>query len=178
MNTGEKIALLRKRKELTQEQWTELNDYIEQKKAEQAETPEVEAHPEEELVEAEGNGVNAEETIRQLYPRTAARMQLDPTVIVEGEEDMPREDQYEAQEDAPVQEDDSAEDYPVQEDYPVEDYAAEEDFPLERQPEAPVEESEQEVLMSQTPEYGEPEPETDSEPVQRQRRSQRRNSRR
>ena len=100
-------------------------------------------------------------------------MQLDPTVTVEGEEDMPQDDQPEAQEDAPA-----AEDYPVQEDYPVEDYAAEEDFPLERQPEAPVEESEQEVLMSQTPEYGEPEPETDSEPVQRQRRSQRRNSRR
>ena len=145
----------------------------EDRKADKAETPEVEACPEEELAEAEGNGVNAEETIRQLYPRTAARMQLDPTVTVEVEEDMPREDQPEAQEDAPA-----AEDYPVQEDYPVEDYAAEEDFPLERQPEAPVEESEQEVLMSQTPEYGEPEPETDSEPVQRQRRSQRRNSRR
>lgn len=144
-----------------------------EKKAGQAETPEVEARPEEELVEAEGNGVNAEETIRQLYPRTAARMQLDPTVTVEGEEDMPQDDQPEAQEDAPA-----AEDYPVQEDYPVEDYAAEEDFPLERQPEAPVEESEQEVLMSQTPEYGEAAPETDNEPVQRQRRSQRRNSRR
>ena len=35
---------------------------------------------------AHGEGANAEETIRQLYPNTAARMQLDATVTVEGEE--------------------------------------------------------------------------------------------
>ena len=136
------------------------------KKAEQAETPEVEIRPEEEeLVEAEGNGVNAEETIRQLYPRTAARMQLDPTVTVEGEE--PEDIQPEAQEDAPVQQDD-----------PVENDAAQEDFPLMQQPEAPVDDMPQDADMSPAPEGDMLAPETDAEPAQRHRRSQRRNSRR
>ena len=51
-----------------------------------AEEPEVEVREEEDLV-AEGEGADAQEAIRQLYPRTAARMQLDPTVTVEGEEE-------------------------------------------------------------------------------------------
>lgn len=50
------------------------------------------AEPEEDLV-AEGEGAAAEETIRQLYPRTAARMQMDPTVVVEDEDaELPQEE--------------------------------------------------------------------------------------
>ena len=94
-------------------------------------------------------------------------MQLDPTVTVEGEEDMLQEDQYEAQEDAPVQQDD-----------PVENDAAQEDFPLMQQPEAPVEDMPQDAYMSPAPEGDMLAPETDAEPAQRHRRSQRRNSRR
>ena len=92
-------------------------------------------------------------------------MQLDPTVTVEGEE--PEDIQPEAQEDAPVQQDD-----------PVENDAAQEDFPLMQQPEAPVDDMPQDADMSPAPEGDMLAPETDAEPAQRHRRSQRRNSRR
>lgn len=60
---------------------------------------------------AQGEGANAEETIRQLYPRTAARMQLDATVTVEGEEEeLPEAEQ------------------PVEEELPEADYAEQDDF--------------------------------------------------
>ena len=78
------------------------------KKDEAAPAEQAEAAAQEENVVAEGEGANAEETIRQLYPRTAARMQLDATVTVEGEETEPEafvEEETPAEEaEAPVQE--------------------------------------------------------------------------
>ena len=42
---------------------------------------------------AQGEGETAEETIRQLYPNTAARMKMDPTVVIEDEETAGFEDE-------------------------------------------------------------------------------------
>lgn len=59
--------------------------------------------PETENEIAQGEGETAEETIRQLYPNTAARMKLDPTVVIEDDEAAMEESEFDtADEDAPI----------------------------------------------------------------------------